>query len=417
MIYDHNKNFVGIDDGDLHLLGFATANELVASCENFADFFVKKPGYIHNFKNFQWIDFVLHADAESSKAIIDTGNKSFACEIVIKPFHLLNEPDKEAYSVTLQHVRPLNAAEESGIQTAPSAAPLTPPPAFGSAPEEMKLEAPDLQMPEPELPETPQIPEDPVFNEVPEVASIPEPITIPEDSYIEDPYDMPEETYPDFNKPLEIEDDIFMADETPTPAPVSAPETEFMPEPVAEEAPRAEQPMLGDYLTKDEEAYAHQLDDFKNYAYDPNVAASELGLPVDLIEEFIGDFISQAHEFKDEMLEAATKGDFDNLKLLSHKLKGVAANLRIEDAFEMLAVINNSHDQTEVEAYLKMFYRTIAKLEGKETPELSMPAGSVSETAPVAEEPVVPMPEEANVPDVEAPLPQSDEEDVYAFDI
>ena len=43
LIYDHNKNFVGIDDDDLRLLGFSTTEELKAACSDIAEFFVKKP--------------------------------------------------------------------------------------------------------------------------------------------------------------------------------------------------------------------------------------------------------------------------------------------------------------------------------------------------------------------------------------
>ncbi len=85
-----------------------------------------------------------------------------------------------------------------------------------------------------------------------------------------------------------------------------------------------------------------------------------------MIQEFIGDFIQQAYEFKDELFEAALKSDMNNLKILSHKLKGVAANLRIEDAFETLSIINTSADLIEVEANLKYFYSIIEKLQGKE---------------------------------------------------
>jgi HPt (histidine-containing phosphotransfer) domain-containing protein len=93
---------------------------------------------------------------------------------------------------------------------------------------------------------------------------------------------------------------------------------------------------------------------------------------VDLIEEFIGDFIQQAYDFKEDLFEAAAKSDFSNLHILSHKLKGVAANLRIEDAFETLGIINTSSDVTEIDANLKYYYDIILKLEGKELPPETM---------------------------------------------
>ena len=103
-----------------------------------------------------------------------------------------------------------------------------------------------------------------------------------------------------------------------------------------------------------------------SYNYDPQVASDELGLPIDLIEEFIQDFIAQAKEFKDELYSSLDDGDTDNVQILSHKLKGVAANLRIEDAFNTLSIINTSSDISEVGKYLNIFYKIIAKLSGEE---------------------------------------------------
>ena len=124
----------------------------------------------------------------------------------------------------------------------------------------------------------------------------------------------------------------------------------------------------------------------RSYRFDPNVAASELGLPVDLIQEFIGDFIQQSHDFKNDLFDAALRADMNNLKILSHKLKGVAANLRIEDAFECLSVINTSDDIAEIEANLKYFYAIVDKLEGKSSPQGDEALQPAPEPLPEAEE-------------------------------
>ena len=52
--------------------------------------------------------------------------------------------------------------------------------------------------------------------------------------------------------------------------------------------------MLGDYTISSDGAHANYINNLhvsKDYVYNPQVASDELGLPVDLIEEFIGDFI------------------------------------------------------------------------------------------------------------------------------
>jgi len=96
------------------------------------------------------------------------------------------------------------------------------------------------------------------------------------------------------------------------------------------------------------------------------VASDELGLPVDLIEEFIEDFIAQAYEFRDDLYKSLDDVDIDHVKVLSHKLKGVAANLRIEDAFEVLSTINTSEDTDEIMRNMNTLYLIIDKLAGKE---------------------------------------------------
>ena len=118
-----------------------------------------------------------------------------------------------------------------------------------------------------------------------------------------------------------------------------------------------------------------------SYNYDPQVASDELGLPIDLIEEFIEDFIAQSHEFKNDLFNSLSDGDLDNVKVLSHKLKGVAANLRIEDAFNTLSIINTSSDTAEVESHLNIFYKIIAKLSGEEVASAKPKEVKTAETA------------------------------------
>lgn len=376
LIYNQNKEFIGIDDEDLRLLGFTSLKELLAQCSDIAELFVKKPGYIHDFKNFQWIDFVLHADADVSKAIIRTNEKEFSCDIVIRPFYLTQSPEDEAFSVSLQHIKPLGIASAAESIT---------------------------KSYEPPIPATIEHPTKPVPI-TPKHAPIPE----KEPSH-QDEHPLKEETLlqPDLvddlipddeidsssprkeqHIPLEVEEDIFLYEE-----PTIVTETETVAPPST--------------LTSEEQVFLDKLQIPADYVFDPHVAADELGLPVDLIEEFIRDFIQQSHDFHDELLESCAKEDFENVKTLSHKLKGVAANLRVEDAFEMLAIINSSHDQREINTFLKTFYQTIARLEGKEE---SSPSPTPIDPIPGPEV----IPETPSTPEIPEVLP---EDDIYAFDV
>lgn len=338
LIYNHNKEFVGIDAEDLQNLGYKSLSNFLIDYNDFADLFVKKPGFIHNFKNFPWIDFVLHAEAEESKAIIKTESKEFTCDLAITPFFLASESNQEGYAVTLKHIRNSSgtfAAEPAARREEKVVMDIEDDLGIGSLAslDSTVLMEPDLlDIPDFEAPAPRQDFEAPAPRQDFE-APAPGPA-----------YDDNEPTFPDFDEPFE----------TP------------------QKRQTQDRPMLGDSINKDEAAYLENLSVSKDYIYDPKVASDELGLPVDLIEEFIGDFIQQSHEFKDKLFDVTMKEDFDEVHALSHKLKGVAANLRIEDSFEVLNIINHSTDQTEIEANLKQFYRLVAKLEGKEAPEFEV---------------------------------------------
>jgi len=320
LIYNHNKEFVGIDAEDLDNLGYKSLSSFLDDYNDFADLFVKKPGFIHNFKNFPWIDFVLHAEADESKAIIKSEHREFTCDLVITPFFLADSSDQESYAITLKHIRD-SSGNSATIESTHSNEKIV-----MDMDDDFDIGALSSQS------ET-------VLNE-PDLLDIPDFEMTPAGAA----YDDTDLAFPDL-------DDTFG---------------------VLEKSKEEERPMLGDTLNQDEAAYLDNLSTPKDYVFNPQVASDELGLPVDLIEEFIGDFIQQSHEFKDKLFDVTLKEDYDEVHALSHKLKGVAANLRIEDSFEVLSVINNSTDQTEIEANLKQFYRLIAKLEGKEAPEFEV---------------------------------------------
>ena len=61
LIYNHQQEFVGINEKDLKSLGFRNLADLQSECKDFADLFVKRPTYIHNFKNFNWIYYILNS--------------------------------------------------------------------------------------------------------------------------------------------------------------------------------------------------------------------------------------------------------------------------------------------------------------------------------------------------------------------
>jgi len=335
LLYNHKQEFIGIDDEGLRLLNYSSLDDLLNVCSDVADLFANEPGYIHNFKNFGWINFLLHADSDASSAIVHANGRVFSCKLIVNKMHLCENPSQNGYNIEMTQIKPI-----SGEEIKPHVITL-------------KTHK-DFNAPKYEVPLTPNEPS-PILD-----YSHITPTKLTEPSVLDIPsvelssFDEIDDLYPDLSP--KIQEPHFQ---------------ELHPE-LAPEIPKAtpakNRPMLGSthYSAQEKELLSHHKVANK-YQYDPHVASNELGLPVDLIEEFIGDFIQQSLEFKEDLFESALKNDFNNLHILSHKLKGVAANLRIEDAFETLTFINASTDLTEIEANLKYYFQIIAKLSGEES--------------------------------------------------
>ncbi|MDQ7045720.1 MAG: Hpt domain-containing protein [Sulfurimonas sp.] len=296
LVFNHKKEFVGIDKNDLEALGFSNLSQLQAEADEFADMFVKKPGFIHNFKHVNWIDFVECADSpQGAKVIINANAKNFQCFMSVQTIYLTDEPFSKAFIIHLNNINELTDNET----------------------EYVAVNLLEQSIPEPILPpmEPAPVKAEPIIKTI-------EPVL---------PLDL------DFtNEKEELQNDVKLEDDFKIDLEVS------------------------------QDAEALTVYD-NTYIFDPLIASNELGLPVDLIEEFIEDFIAQAKEFKDDLYNALNDGDIDNLKALSHKLKGVAANLRIEDALESLTIINTSSNNDELKTELDTFYKIVSKFSNEPT--------------------------------------------------
>ncbi len=337
LIYNFQKEFLGIDAKDLQELGYHDLSSLRSEVTDFADLFVKTPGYIHNFQHVHWIDFIDCADdGEIQKVIINANGKNFTANLLITYAYLSDNPIEKAYLIHLNNLRVLSNGEVEHIHDdiLQKSTPIHNKPIV--EPEYTTIEP----VHETEQILTPEIEETPVQDILPpegESNNIDECIPQVQESVQENVQEVPavEDVYDTNDIKLDID---------------------FKEEPLANVTPPTK-------IAKKEK--------FDNgYIYNPEVASKELGLPLDLIEEFIQDFIEQAEDFKPELYSSLNDGDIDNVKTLSHKLKGVAANLRIEDAFEVLALINTTPDISVIQTNLDLFYKIIAKLADKEIDEI-----------------------------------------------
>jgi hypothetical protein len=94
-------------------------------------------------------------------------------------------------------------------------------------------------------------------------------------------------------------------------------------------------------------------------------AAKDLSLPVELIEEFVNDFITQAHEETEKMLAAYEKGDLETVQKIGHLLKGTSSNLRINALSDTLYEIQFNEDIDRVPELVKNYWAHFLSLENQ----------------------------------------------------
>jgi hypothetical protein len=94
-------------------------------------------------------------------------------------------------------------------------------------------------------------------------------------------------------------------------------------------------------------------------------AAKDLSLPVELIEEFVNDFIEQAHEETEKMLDAYEKGDLDTIQKIGHLLKGTSSNLRIIPLSDTLYEIQFNEELDRVPELIRHYWGHFLSLENQ----------------------------------------------------
>jgi len=109
------------------------------------------------------------------------------------------------------------------------------------------------------------------------------------------------------------------------------------------------------------------LDDVqaKHFDFQLEEAANDLSLPVELIEEFVHDFIDQAHIETKKMLAAYEDGDLDAIQKIGHLLKGASSNLRINALSDTLYQIQFCENSNNLEALIKDYWAHFLSFENQ----------------------------------------------------
>ena len=100
------------------------------------------------------------------------------------------------------------------------------------------------------------------------------------------------------------------------------------------------------------------LEDVKPIHFDFQLesAANDLSLPVELIEEFVHDFIEQGHIETKKMLQAYEEGDLDTIQKIGHLLKGASSNLRINALSDTLYDIQFCENSDTLEDLIENYW-------------------------------------------------------------
>ena len=123
ILYDDKHKFLGMSSHTLSFLGYEDINDFLSMHNDFANLFVNKEGYIYNFDNFNWIDFVLYSGSANKSALIKLKNsKETKVDISIKEIHLAHDVNnmKKIYSVKIlsdnfNEISNIPKAESSGF--------------------------------------------------------------------------------------------------------------------------------------------------------------------------------------------------------------------------------------------------------------------------------------------------------------
>ena len=103
----------------------------------------------------------------------------------------------------------------------------------------------------------------------------------------------------------------------------------------------------------------------KHFDFQLEEAANDLSLPVELIEEFVHDFIDQAHIETEKMVEAYEEGDLDAIQKIGHLLKGASSNLRINPLSDTLYKIQFCEDSKNLDVLIKDYWAHFLSFENQ----------------------------------------------------
>ncbi len=120
VLYDKNHKFIGISSKTLSYLGYEDIKEFSSVHSDFANILVNQEGYIYNFSNFSWIDFILYSGSPNKSALATLKNGlEVEVKLSIEEIYLPQDINGNSSFFAVHVTSEVDIAEESYEHTAP----------------------------------------------------------------------------------------------------------------------------------------------------------------------------------------------------------------------------------------------------------------------------------------------------------
>lgn len=323
ILYDQERKLLAISDELIDFLGFNSIDEIKKSINDIADLFEEKPGYIYNFKNFSWISYIISNPLKEHKAILNLKENNIEINLSIKT--LISWDNKSNYY--LVSLSPIEATfSDNNLKSSYDNI-------FSN---EIEDEQQNLNL------------EETFSNKEPKE----EDLNIDIENLLKEsktkeeihPIDTIEEklSQEQEEKQININFNELLKE--------SLPEEKNVDLSLTKETESAEQ------LVEEKETQTEQ-----ESIYDYKKASKELEIDEEFLKELVYEFIDQAEELKDKIFDSLENGDTEKAHTLFHKIKGAAANLRIEQANEILSATRGEDDIDKLKVIANDFYEFLDK--------------------------------------------------------
>ena len=421
ILYDSKKEMIAVSPEILDFLGFESIDEMTDKVDDIAELFVNKPGYIYNFKNFSWIDYIIFNKLKAPKVIIKTLTNELETELIVN--ELIDKKNRSKYYCvsfknlvpvetvsSFEESEPFEGFEEKGFEesfiletekTKPEEISLKEEP-FETV--ETKAEEPlTINFDEIEATTAPSVEEEiepttliekvtekPESEKIYDVEAVAEELGLDKGliqdllvEFIAQAYELQPQIMEALNNKdltlahnlihkikgaaanlrIEKANEILSNTSGINDANILKEYLEqfynFVEKLNSELMLNVEKPKKEEKETVEEKI---AVPEEENRIYNPQTASNELGIPEDIILEFVSEYIKQSFDFEKDLENYIQNNDIDNLKNLLHKLKGSATNLRIEKADEILTSALKSNEIENISNLIKEYYQLLNEI-------------------------------------------------------